>query len=267
MNQNRSLTKDPPLLEVDGLRVAFGGRRRVVAVDGVSFAVMPGETLGLVGESGSGKTTVGRAILRLVAAEAGAVRFDGRDVLAADRASLRAMRRAMQIVFQDPAGSLNPRMRVEEILSEPLLIHGLADRGTVRVRVQALLERCGMPAEAASRYPHEFSGGQKQRIGIARALAVQPRFIVCDEPTSALDVSIQGQIINLLRRLQRELGLSYLFISHDMAVIRHMCHRIAVMQQGRIVEIGPRDQVLYEPAHEYTRGLLSAVPRRQAALA
>jgi ABC-type microcin C transport system duplicated ATPase subunit YejF len=188
-------------------------------------------------------------------------------VLSAYGASLRGLRRAMQIVFQDPAGSLNPRMRVAEILAEPLLIHGLADRRTVSERVGALLERCGMPAEAGSRYPHEFSGGQKQRIGIARALAVQPRFIVCDEPTSALDVSIQGQIINLLRRLQRELGLSYLFISHDMAVIRHMCHRVAVMQQGRIVEIGVRDQVLYEPAHEYTSRLLSAVPRREAALA
>ena len=259
-----------PLLRVRDLSVhfpIFGGllqRRTGVfkAVDGVSFDLAPGETLGLVGESGSGKTTVGRAILRLIPATSGTVAFDGRDALAARGGESLALRKDMQIIFQDPAGSLSPRMRVWEIVSEPLLVHRAAtDRAELRHRAEELLERCGMPKTAADRYPHEFSGGQRQRIGIARALALRPRFIVCDEPTSALDVSIQAQIINLLADLQQELGLSYLFISHDMAVVQHTCRRIAVMHRGKIVEQGTRDQVLLEPREDYTKRLLSAVPR------
>jgi len=259
----------PPLLEVRDLRVHFpvrGGMLgrvtdHVRAVDGVSFDIATGETLGLVGESGSGKTTVGRSVLRLQEATGGSVRFDGVDVLSAGPARMRSLRREMQIIFQDPAGSLNPRMRIERIVAEPLEVHGLVKSGSERrAAVEDLLERCGMPKTAADRYPHEFSGGQRQRIGIARALALGPRFLVCDEPTSALDVSIQAQIVNLLGDLQRDLGLSYLFISHDMAVIQHVCTRIAVMYRGELVEVGERDEVLHRPKHEYTRRLLSAVP-------
>jgi len=220
-----------------------GPARTVKAVDGVSFDIGTGQTLGVVGESGSGKTTIGRAMLRLIPATSGSVMYNSTDVLAAGAGEMRRLRQDMQIIFQDPAGSLNPRMRVRE-----------------------LLERCGMPRTAADRYPHEFSGGQKQRIGIARALAVKPKFIVCDEPTSALDVSIQSQIINLLRDLQEEFELSYLFISHDMAVVRHMCKRIAVMYKGKMVEEGERDQILYDPQHEYTKRLLSSVPRTDRAV-
>ncbi len=258
----------PPLLCVSNLQVEFplyaGPLRRRAgsfrAVDDVSFEIGEGETLGLVGESGSGKTTVGRAILRLVQPTGGSIVFEGADVLRARRGELRALRRHMQIVFQDPASSLNPRMRIHDIVAEPLIVHGMAGT-TLRKRVGELLERCGLTAAAAERYPHEFSGGQRQRVGIARALALEPRLIVCDEPTSALDVSIQAQIINLLMDLQSERGLAYLFISHDMNVIQHVCGRIAVMKQGRIVEMGSRDQVLTQPAHEYTRALLGAVPR------
>ncbi len=267
-------TGGEPLLRVRDLTCYFpqrGGLLQTVtdhvkAVDGVSFDLDRGETLGLVGESGSGKTTVGRTILRLITPAhgiriGGTVTFDGQDVLAARGAADRKLRRDMQIIFQDPAGSLNPRMRVWEIVAEPLLVHGLA-KGKDQLLTQAreLLERCGMPRAAAERYPHEFSGGQRQRIGIARALALHPRFIVCDEPTSALDVSIQAQIINLLTDLQRDMGLSYLFISHDMAVVQHVCKRIAVMRHGQIVEAGDRDQILTDPQHPYTRQLLSAVP-------
>jgi ABC-type oligopeptide transport system ATPase subunit len=261
-----------PLLSVQGLRVHFPGREGLLptraggvkAVDGVSFEIGAGETLGLVGESGSGKTTVGRAVLRLIEPTQGSVVFDGVDVTRASGRGLRRLRQHMQIVFQDPASSLNPRMSVGEIVAEPLVVHRLAgDRPALARRVGELLERCGMPAAAASRYPHEFSGGQRQRVGIARALALNPKFIVCDEPTSALDVSIQAQIINLLMDLQAERGLSYLFISHDMNVIQHVCRRIAVMYRGRIVEVGDRDRVLYSPEHEYTRALLSAVPRAE----
>jgi ABC-type oligopeptide transport system ATPase subunit len=257
------------LLEVRDLHVHFpvhsGVLQRttghVKAVDGVSFEVGRGETLGLVGESGCGKTTVGRAILRLIEPTSGAVRFDGRDVLAASGQGLRELRRQMQIVFQDPAGSLNPRMRIGEIVGEPLEVHGLVkSRADMLRQAGELLVRCGMPKEAGERYPHEFSGGQRQRIGIARALALNPKFIVCDEPTSALDVSIQAQIINLLMDLQRDMGLSYLFISHDMNVIQHVCRRIAVMYKGKIVEVGERDQILTNPQHEYTKTLLRAVP-------
>ncbi len=258
-----------PLLTVMDLRTYFPIRAGVLqrtvghvkAVDGVSFEIGRGETLGLVGESGCGKTTVGRSILRLIPATSGEVIFDDHLVFHARGAALRALRRQMQIIFQDPAGSLNPRMRISTIIGEPLVVHGLVrSREELRQRVESLLERCGMPRSAADRYPHEFSGGQRQRIGIARALALEPRFIVCDEPTSALDVSIQAQIINLLSDLQSEFGLSYLFISHDMAVIQHVCRNIAVMYKGQIVEMGPRDRVLGDPRHEYTKSLLSAVP-------
>jgi len=258
-----------PLLVVDGLKTYFpirsGLLQRVTdhfkAVDGVSFHIGEGETLGLVGESGCGKTTVGRTLLRLLPATGGRVLFNGHDVFAASGSELQKLRRDMQIVFQDPAGSLNPRMRIAAIVGEPLIIHGMVtDKAELRDRVESLLERCGMPRAAADRYPHEFSGGQRQRIGIARALALEPKFIVCDEPTSALDVSIQAQVINLLMDLQEEFGLSYLFISHDMAVIQHVCKRIAVMYKGKIVEEGNREQIIENPQHRYTQSLLSAVP-------
>ena len=258
-----------PLLSVTDLHTHFpiraGLLQRTVghvrAVDGVSFDIARGETLGLVGESGCGKTTVGRSVLRLIPTTSGVVIFDDQLVLQARGQAMKDLRRRMQIIFQDPAGSLNPRMRVASILGEPLLVHGLVDsRDQLRAKVEELLVRCGMPRAAADRYPHEFSGGQRQRIGIARALALEPEFIVCDEPTSALDVSIQAQIINLLHDLQTEFGLSYLFISHDMAVIQHVCKRIAVMYRGQIVEEGPREQVLGDPKHDYTKSLLSAVP-------
>ncbi len=265
----QSLQHHDALLRVRDLKVHFPIRTGVLqrvtghvkAVDGVSYDVAKGETLGLVGESGCGKTTVGRAILRLIEPTSGTVAFDGEDVLAASGDALKSLRRRMQIIFQDPGSSLNPRMRIINILSEPLIVHGIAkDRDELRQRVEELLVRCGMPKAAADRYPHEFSGGQRQRIGIARALSLNPSFVVCDEPTSALDVSIQSQIINLLTDLQSEFGLSYLFISHDMSVIQHICRRIAVMYKGRIVEAGDRDQILHSPQHPYTQSLLSAVP-------
>jgi ABC-type oligopeptide transport system ATPase subunit len=265
-----------PLLSVEDLKTYFpirsGLLQRVTdhfrAVDGVSFTIGKGETLGLVGESGCGKTTVGRTLLRLIPATGGRVVFEGKDVFRASASELQRLRRDMQIVFQDPAGSLNPRMRIAAIVGEPLVIHGMVkDKAELRERVESLLVRCGMPKAAADRYPHEFSGGQRQRIGIARALALEPKFVVCDEPTSALDVSIQAQIINLLTDLQSEFGLSYLFISHDMAVIQHVCQRIAVMYRGKIVEAGSREDIIENPQHRYTQSLLSAVPEPNPRLA
>ena len=264
----KPIAEGAPLLDVRGLQTWFpikkGILQRVVghhkAVDGVSFQIRTGETLGLVGESGCGKTTVGRTILRLQPATGGQVMFGGKDVFTQDAASMRQLRRDMQIIFQDPGGSLNPRMRVGNIVGEPLEVHGMASGDELRERVEALLERCGLWRAAADRYPHEFSGGQRQRIGIARALALQPKLIVCDEPTSALDVSVQSEILNLLADLQAQYGLSYLFISHDMAVIHHVCDRIAVMKDGKIVEEGTRDEVIGSPKHPYTRRLLLAVP-------
>ena len=256
------------LLEVRDLKTWFPIRRGVLqrvtghvkAVDGVNFYLDKGETLGLVGESGCGKTTVGRTLLRLAEHTGGQALFEGKDIFAMNSTQLRAARRKMQIIFQDPGGSLNPRMRVGRIVGEPIEVHGLATGDELRERVEKLLERCGLWRAAADRYPHEFSGGQRQRIGIARALALNPALIVCDEPTSALDVSIQSQILNLLKDLQDEFQLSYLFISHDMAVIHHICDRIAVMYDGKIVEEGLRDDVIHRPQHPYTKALLSAVP-------
>jgi oligopeptide/dipeptide ABC transporter ATP-binding protein len=257
-----------PLLKVSGLKTYFPIRRglmqrtvgHVKAVDGVSFDVAGGQTLGLVGESGCGKTTVGRTILRLIPATAGHVTFNGTDVFQADRESLRQLRRGMQIIFQDPVGSLNPRMTIGRIISEPIQVHALASGSEIGDRVAHLLKRVGMSPDYASRYPHEFSGGQRQRIGIARALGLAPKFIVCDEPVSALDVSIQSQILNLLNDLQDEMNLSYLFIAHNLAVVEHFSHRVAVMYLGRIVETANRQALYDNPRHPYTQALLSAVP-------
>ena len=232
----------------------------VKAIDGVDFGIKRGETLGLVGESGSGKTTVGRVILRLTPATSGTVRFEGRDVGAMGSTELRNVRKEMQIIFQDPYASLNPRMTVGDIIREPLGIHHIATGKAAEARAQELLRIVGLQPYHANRYPHEFSGGQRQRIGIARALAVDPKFIVCDEPVSALDVSIQAQVINLLQELQQKLGLTYLFIAHDLSVVRHISNRVAVMYVGKIVEIADRDQLYANPLHPYTQALLSAIP-------
>jgi oligopeptide/dipeptide ABC transporter ATP-binding protein len=232
----------------------------IKAVDGVSFDIQRGETLGLVGESGCGKSTVGRAILRLYELTAGRILFDGKDLSNLGESELRPLRRRMQMVFQDPYASLNPRHSVGRMVGEPMRVHGLAGRRAAAGRVRELLQIVGLPADAASRYPHEFSGGQRQRIGLARSLALNPDFIVADEPVSALDVSIQAQIINLLENLQREFDLTYLFIAHDLAVVRHISDRIAVMYLGSIVEVSPAEELYDNPLHPYTISLLSAVP-------
>jgi peptide/nickel transport system ATP-binding protein len=257
-----------PLLEVQGLAKQFAvdgawlaRRRRVIrAVDGVSFALEPGETLGLVGESGCGKSTTGRLILRLIEPSAGHIRFEGRDLVSLTAHELWAARQRMQIVFQDPFGSLNPRMRVGSIIEEPLAIYQQGDAAGRRRRAAELLEVVGLDPAFVERYPHELSGGQRQRIGIAAALALQPSLIVADEPVSALDVSVQAQVLNLLMDLRRRFGLTYLFISHDLRVVLHMSDRVAVMYLGEIIEIGSRDAIHGEPRHPYTQALLSAVP-------
>ncbi len=250
------------LLEAADLQKHFRTRAGLVrAVDGVSFTLARGETLALVGESGCGKSTTARLVLRLIEPTAGTVRFDGHDVTAMGGGELRRLRRRMQIVFQDPFASLNPRMTVGATLDEPLRIHGAGDAASRRARVADLLHLVGLAPEHARRFPHEFSGGQRQRIGIARALALEPALVVCDEPVSALDVSVQAQVVNLLEDLQRRLGLSYLFIAHDLAVVKHVATRVAVMYLGRIVELAPRDALFARPLHPYTRALLSAIPR------
>ena len=258
----RNLTKIFDLAES-----RFGSRRsgEIRAVDDVALDILEGETLGLVGESGSGKSTLGRLILRLIEPTSGAILFDGIDLLKANGSELRRLRRDMQIIFQDPFGSLDPRYRVEDVIAEPLILHQKImhenfGRDARRQRVRELLRAVGMDESAMSRYPHEFSGSQRQRIGIARALALRPKFIVADEPVSALDVSVGAQIVNLLQQLQRDFGLTYLFISHSMPVVRYLSTRIAVMYQGKIVEIGTTEQITAQPQHAYTRKLLAATP-------
>jgi oligopeptide/dipeptide ABC transporter ATP-binding protein len=259
-----------PIVAVDGLtirfpvgRTGFWGRTQleVHAVEDVTLTVGRGETLGLVGESGSGKTTIGRAVLRRLTPTAGTIRFDGEDITRVTGERLRRLRKRMQLVFQDPYASLNPRMTVLELVAEPLVVHGEARRAAdARDRVVALLDQCGLPPDAVDRHPHAFSGGQRQRVGIARALALRPDFIVADEPVSALDVSVRAQVVNLLQDLQGERGLSYLFIAHDLSVVRHISHRIAILYAGRLVELAPAERLYENPVHPYTEALLSAVP-------
>ncbi len=259
-----------PLLEVRGLRMHFPisegmVRRRAVgevkAVDGIDFTVGRGETMGLVGESGCGKTTTGRCILRLEKPTAGEIIYDGVDIASLGQKEMTKLRQKIQVIFQDPFSSLNPRMKIGDIIAEPMYVHGIEpDAARRRARVLELLTICGLNARFADRYPHEMSGGQRQRVGIARALAMNPEFIVCDEPVSALDVSIQAQVINLLEDLREKFGLTYLFIAHDLSVVRHLCQRVAVMYLGRIVELADADELFDNPQHPYTKALLAAVP-------
>ena len=256
------------LLTISNLRVHFPVRGGVLlrqtgavrAVDGVSLEIAPGETLGLVGESGCGKSTLGKAVVRLLKPTSGSIRFGETDISHASQRALRPLRRNFQMIFQDPAESLDPRMSVRSIIEEPLIIHGLGTRAERARQVEELLDRVGLPASAADRYSFEFSGGQRQRIGIARALALKPKLIVCDEPVSALDVSIQSQILNLLVELQQDFGLSYLFIAHDLSVVKHVSDRVAVMYLGKIVELAPAETIYRDPRHAYTKALLSAIP-------
>ena len=265
---DRPSAAEEPLLRVTGLEKHFSTRRLpwrrgqpVRAVDGISFDLRASETLGLVGESGCGKSTAGQAVLRLIEPGAGTIEYDGQDITRVAGSELRRLRRELQIIFQDPYASLNPRMTVFEIVSEPWRVfREIAPRSTWRRAACDLLERVGLDADHADRYPHQFSGGQRQRIGIARALAMQPRVIVCDEPVSALDVSVQAQVINLLRDIQQDTGVAYLFISHDLSVVRHLCDRVMVMYLGRCVEVGPTNEVFNAPTHPYTRALIDAVP-------
>ncbi len=262
------MSPDAPLMETVDLRTwfdvqrgMFSKRATVKAVDGVSIAVNAGETLGLVGESGCGKSTLGRTVLKLIEPTGGSIRFEGEDITRRSQYALRPMRRRMQMIFQDPYASLNPRMRVRDIVGEALDIHGLATSPSEReARVESLLKRVGLRPDHGPRYPHEFSGGQRQRVGIARALAVEPRFIVADEPISALDVSIQAQIVNLLKDLQEELGLAYLFVAHDLKVVEYVSRRVAVMYLGRVVETAPSADLYGDAKHPYTKALLSAAP-------
>jgi len=258
-----------PLVEVVGLSKHFPVRsgglfRRVVtplrAVDDVSLSIKAGETLGLVGESGCGKSTLGRLLLRLIEPTGGSIRFDGQEITRLGPHAMRPHRRAMQIVFQDPYGALNPRMMVEDIIMEPLLIHGAKPDAESRRLVGEMLKLVGLPARARDRFPHEFSGGQRQRVGIARALVLRPRFLVCDEPVSALDVSVQAQIVNLLQDLQKEMGLTYLFIAHDLSVVKHISDRVAVMYLGKVVEVADKRAIYTDPQHPYTQALIGAVP-------
>jgi oligopeptide/dipeptide ABC transporter ATP-binding protein len=267
MDASGSALATRPLLAVEGLVKHFvlggflkRGTSVVRAVDGISFSIGQRETLALVGESGCGKSTTGRLVMRLIEPTAGSILYEGEELTELDGRRLLPYRRKLQIIFQDPYGSLNPRMTVADILGEPIRIHGIASGAEVEQRVARLLDMVGLPASHARRYPHEFSGGQRQRVGIARALALEPRLVVCDEPVSALDVSIQAQIVNLLEDIQAELGLSYLFISHDLMVVRHMANRVAVMYLGRIVEEAPTDELFKRPRHPYTRALLDVVP-------
>jgi oligopeptide/dipeptide ABC transporter ATP-binding protein len=252
-----------PLLEVDGLEVRYRrGRHQppLRAVLEASLQIQPGETVGLVGESGSGKSTIGNAVLGLVPIHAGRVVFAGEDITAAGPRRRRELSADLQVIFQDPYSSLNPSRTIGQTLAEPLLAHGIRSRAQISERIDTMLAKVGLPPDTAERYPTQFSGGQRQRIAIARALMLQPKLVVCDEPVSALDLSVQAQVLNLLRDLQRELGLSYLFISHDLDIVRHLCHRVLVMYRGHIVETGPAEQINNSPAHPYTQALLTAAP-------